>query len=140
MKGQTLIIQFILFFMIGFALFTSIGLFFKYQSDLLKEDVTNYNMRLINSYMSATALAEAVSCKQCDFANITVKIQNTTAGNFFEVGMNSQGVNTTVPMSKKSIATSIYNLNSSYTLSGLSASVKPISITFTKSQNNSRVS
>jgi len=141
MKGQTLIIQFILFFLIGFSLFTSIGLFFKYQSDLFKSDVTNFNLRLINSYVSAAAMTELVSCKQCDFVNITLKLQNTTAGNFFEIGLNSLGVNTSVPASQKNVTTSIYNLNASYSLlNSLSASVKPISITFTKSQNNLRVS
>lgn len=140
MKGQTLIIQFILFFLIGFSLFTSIGLFFQYQSQIFRNDVTNYNLQLINSYISSVALTEAVTCKQCDFVNITVRIQNTTAGNFFEIGMTSIGINTTVPKSKNTVITSIYNLNSSYILSGFSASIKPISITFTKSLNNLRVS
>jgi len=140
MKGQTLIVQFILFFLIGFSLFSSIGLFFKYQSDIFKNDITNDNMKLINSYMSAIVLAETVSCSQCAYANITVKIQNTTAGNLFEIGMNSNGVNTTVPMSGKSIVSSIYNLNSSYNTSGFSSSAKPISITFNLLKNNITVS
>lgn len=140
MKGQNLIIQFLLFFLIGLSVFTAVGLFFQAQSSIFKNDVTNYNLQLINSYVSAVALTEVATCKQCDFMNMTIKIQNTTAGNFFEIGLNSNGVNTTVPLSQKSIITSIYNLNSSYLLSGLSASIKPISITFTKSQNNLRVS
>jgi len=140
MKGQTLIVQFILFFLIGFSLFSSIGLFFKFQSEVFKNDITDYNMKLINSYMSAVVLTEGVSCKQCDYASITVKIQNTTAGNFFELGMTSRGVNTTVPSSNKMVTTSIYNLNSSYILSGFSSSTKPISITFNKLKNNITVS
>lgn len=90
--------------------------------------------------MSSIALTEAVSCKQCDFINVTVKIQNTTAGNFFEVGMTLNGINTTVPQSQKNVTSTIYNLNSSYNMTGFSASVKPISITFTKSLNYLRVS
>ena len=140
MKGQTLIIQFILFFLIGFALFISIGLFFQDQLGIFKDSITNYNMNLVNSYMSAVAVTDIVTCKQCDFSNISVKIQNTTAGNYFEIGLTSNGVNTTVPLSNKQISTSIYNLNSSYVLSGLSASAGPISITFTKSLNSLRVS
>jgi hypothetical protein len=140
MKGQTLIIQFILFFIIGFSLFISVAIFFKYQSDILKNDVTNYNLKLINSYISANALTEVVSCKQCDYANIVVRIPNTFGGNFLEIGMNSQGVTTTVPLTSKYIATPMYNLNSSYTLSGLVSSIEPISITFIKSQNSLRVS
>jgi putative alpha-1,2-mannosidase len=85
-------------------------------------------------------MTEAVSCKECDFVNITVKIQNTTAGNFFEVGMAPNGVNTTIPQTQQNITTTIYNLHSSYNMSGFSASIKPISITFTKSLNNLRVS
>lgn len=140
MKGQTLIVQFILFFLIGFSLFSSIGLFFKYQTELFKNDITNSNMKLINSYMSAVVLTEAVDCKYCTFANITIKIQTTTAGNLFEIGMTSQGVNTTVPFSQKTTVSSIYNLNSSYNLTGFSSSSKPISITFNKLKNNITVS
>ncbi len=140
MKGQTLIIQFILFFLIGFSLFASTGLFFQAQSQIFKNDISTYNLKLINSYFSSIALTEVVSCKQCDFINVTVKTQNTTGGNFFEIGMSSNGVNTTIPQTDQNISTPIYNLNSSYILSGFSASIKPISITFTKSLNNLRVS
>ena len=135
MKGQTLIIQFILFFLIGFSLFASIAFFFKYQSNLFKDDIIKYNLKLINGYMSVVALTEAVSCKQCDYANIVAILPSTAAGSFFEIGMNTTfGLNTSVPMSQD-VTTSIYNLNSSYTLSGTSASTKPISITFIKAQN-----
>lgn len=140
MKGQTLIIQFILFFLIGFTLFGSIGMFFQAQSQIFKNDIITYDLKLINSYVSSIAMTEVVSCKECDFVNITVKIQNTTAGNFFEVGMAPNGVNTTIPQTHQSITTTIYNLKNSYILSGFSASIKPISITFTKSLNNLRVS
>ena len=140
MKGQTLVIQFILFFMIGFSLFASIGYFFKYQSDIFKDDVANFNLKLINSYVSAIALTEVESCKQCDFISITESIKNPRGGNYFEVGMNSAGVNTSVPLALKNITTSMYNLNNSYRLSGFSSLAEPISITFTKIQNNLRVS
>jgi len=140
MKGQTLIIQFILFFIIGFSLFTSLGFFFKYQSDILKESVQNFNLKLVNSYISANALTAVLSCKQCDFIKITTTLPTSMSGNVFEIGMTQNGINTTVPLSQKNITTSLYNLNSSYNMSGLAASIEPISITFTKSQNNLRVS
>lgn len=140
MKGQTLIIQFILFFIIGFSLFTSIALFLKYQSDIFKNDITSNNLKLINSYFSAIAVSEAVTCKMCDYANITTKTQNTTAGYFFEVGMNNLGFNVTVPLAGQRVVSSIYNLNNSYALSGSSASIKPITITFNKTQNSLGVS
>jgi hypothetical protein len=140
MKGQTLIIQFVLFFIIGFSLFTSIAVFFKYQSDIFKNDITNYNIQLINSYFSATAISAAVTCKTCDFVNITTTTQNTTAGYFFEVGMTNLGLNTTVPMAQQRVTSSVYNLNSSYVLSGFSPSIKPITITFNKIQNSLGVS
>jgi len=140
MKGQNLLIQFILFFLIGFTFFISVAYFFKYQSDIFKDQVSDYNLNLVNSYMSANALTELVSCKQCDYVDISVKIQAPTTGNVFEIGMDSRGVNTSIPLTQKKITTSIYNLNSSYTLSGFAASVEPISITFTRAQNNLRVS
>jgi hypothetical protein len=138
MKGQTLLIQFILFFIIGFSVFASLGYFFKFQSDIFRDEVTDYNLKLINSYMSANVLTAAISCKQCDFVRITTSLPTSKSVAAYEIGMNSNGINTSVPLTQKSITTPIYNLNSSYALSGMVASIEPISIT--KTQNILRVS
>jgi hypothetical protein len=137
MKGQALVIQFILFFMIGFSIFASLGFFFKYQSDIFKEDLMNNNVKLVNSYMSANVLTAAISCKQCDYVRITINFPTSKSVSAYEIGMNPSGINTSIPLTQKNITTSIYNLNSSYTLSGLAASIEPISIT--KTQNILRV-
>jgi len=138
MKGQTLIIQFILFFIIGFAVFGSIGFFFKYQSDIFKNDVSNYDLKLVNSYISANLMTAAVTCKQCDFIKISTDLPPPKSGNVFEIGLSANGINTTIPLTQKIITTSVYNLNYSYVLSGSAASIEPISIT--KTQNILRVS
>jgi len=140
-KGQSLILQFVMFFIIGFTIFVSVSQFFRLQSDIFKDDVTRESLKLYNTYFSSLALTAANSCKQCDYVNITVKTSNTTAGQFFEISFGSYGVNVTVPLIKRiNFVTSAHNLNETYQTDGLVASSRPITLTFNKTQNKIGIS
>jgi hypothetical protein len=134
-KGQSLIIQFILFFIIGFTVFVTIGSFFKSQSEAFRSESTEYNLKLANSYFSSFGISLVDACKNCDYANVLIKIENTTAGYFFEENLNNQGLSISAPNTDKSFASSVHNLNSSTTFAGKSSSAKTISLTFNRSQN-----
>jgi len=145
-KGQSLIIQFIIFFIIGLTLFLGVGTFFRYESDIFKDDASRESLKMINSYFSSIALTAYSTCKQCDNVNITVKTANTTAGSFFEVSIGTFGLNASIPFTSLKYVTSIHNLNSSLnninevSLNGAVASAKPITLTFNKTQNKITIS
>lgn len=136
MKGQSLVIQFVLFFLIGFALFLGIGNFFRLQSDIFKADVASSGLELTNRYLSSIIIT-ANSCRGCDFINISTKIQETYAGYYLEMELSKQGLN--VSTVNNNFISSIHNINSSLSPSGKSSSARPITLTLMKSQNKLEV-
>lgn len=128
MKGQSLIIQFVLFFLIGFSLFVSIGSFFRYQSDLFKEGILSSSLSLANSYMSSNIIALIDGCKQCDYINLSVSMANFSAGYTLEFNLTNYGLNVSVPY--KYYFSQLHNLNSSFTFSGNSSTGKTITIIY----------
>jgi hypothetical protein len=132
-KAQSVVIQFLLFFLIGFALFISIGSFFKYQSDLFRQTIASSGLNLTSSYLTSAIIAMN-SCKQCDFVNLTLSVYNTTAGYPIIIMV----VNSKLNISSLAgfVESSSHNLLS-YTLRarGSSSSSKPIILTFNKNNN-----
>ncbi|MEM7825079.1 MAG: hypothetical protein QXO27_03860 [Candidatus Aenigmatarchaeota archaeon] len=75
-KSQSLIIQFVLFFVIGFSLFLAISGFFRFRSEMIRNDVTNYELKLVSSYISSAIIKSVDECKQCDEVSIRVSLKN----------------------------------------------------------------
>lgn len=138
MKGQSLVIQFVIFFLIGFSLFLSVGSFFRYQSDLFRNDIISSSLNLSNSYISSNIITAVDSCKQCDYIRLNATIANLTAGYTIEINLKNSGLNVSIPY--KYFNSPVHNLNSSLILSGKSSSVQPIILTFNKNQNKLEVS
>jgi hypothetical protein len=134
-KAQSLIMQFVLFFIIGFTLFITIGSFFKSQSDAFRIESTEYNIRLANSYLSSFAIGLIDTCKSCDYASVQINVENTTAGYYFLNKLDTQGLDISTSWGGLQSISSIHNLNSSVTLTGNSSSAKTIYLTFNRSQN-----
>lgn len=137
-KGQWLVIQFVLFFLIGLTIFLSIGNLFKLRADVFREDIANSSRKLINSFVSSLIVSSFGSCKECDYSKVSVKIENTTAEYFFDIYLNSSGINVVSQPGGKSYLSSVHNLNLTLNFSGNSTSIK--TITLTKTQNKLEVS
>ena len=136
LKGQSLILQFVIFFIIGFTIFIGVSQLFSFQSDIFKGDVSIENLKLINSYIASLSVASVDSCKQCDYVNLTFKTMNTTAGNFFVTSLGSYGINVSIPFATNlQFISSIHNLNESIQTGGSVISTKPLSLTFNKTEN-----
>ena len=139
-KAQSLVIQFVLFFVIGFTMFVVVGMSFKAQSDMFREDVVNYTLGLTGSYVSSAAISAVDTCKQCDFIEMSLKLENMTAGYFFQIELDNQTqMNVSAVPGGKSLRYNFYNFNESYNLTGRAASAKPITLTFNRTKNELRV-
>ena len=135
MKSQSLILQFILFFLIGFSIFLVIGNIFKYQFFLTQSDITDSFLKSINSYLSSAVITAVDSCKTCDNVSITLNLEKTVAGNFYEINLGN-GVNTSTTAGKYSFS-SMHLLNNSLNIQQSKAlSVKPITLMFERTKNN----
>ena len=133
MKGQSLIVQFVMFFVIGFILFLSVGNFFRYQADRSASEIVSDSLRLANTYISSVSISLIDSCKKCDVVTYKIVLSNKTAGSFFEISLQKE-LNVSTP-ENKFFTSSIHNLNFSTSLSGSAASNKPISLTYKKGNN-----
>jgi len=129
-KAQSLIMQFILFFIIGFTLFITIGSFFKSQSEAFRIESTQYNIKLANSYLSSLFVVLIDTCKSCDYASLQIKVENTTAGYYFLYNLNDQGLNVSTSWGGLQSSGSVHNLNYSTTFTGSSSSTKTIYLTY----------
>lgn len=139
-SGQSYIMQFILFFLIGIGLFIGIGNFFRIQYELIREDTADVSIEMINGYLSSLVVASVDSCIQCGTVEHIVKISDTTAGYFLEVLLNESGlVVSTVPPERGHVS-SINNLNYSVDfVDGSAPSIQPINLTYDKNLNKLEV-
>jgi len=115
-KGQSFIVEFILFFVISFSLFSIISYYFYSQNEFYKEKVGEYTSELVNDLIIIDMI-KGVNCKACDEISISEKIPSQIGGFYYTVQLNDQGLNTTIylvePFSKEN---PIFNLNSTYTM------------------------
>ena len=122
MKGQSLVVQFLLFFLIGLGLFTAIGGIFRLQSDIVRGDTAEINRKLIGSYVSSLAISMSSSCKECDFINQTIKLKNVTANYIVNLSITRDGLQiSSEPGGGKSFA-SIHKLGQTYDMKGNASS------------------
>jgi len=139
-KGQSIIVQFVIFFVIGFIIFISIGVFFKYQADLFRQSILSSSVNLTSSYLSSATIAIVDSCKECDFVNLTINAQNTTTGYPIEMLIKDLTLKTYAPLTNELIATTIHNLLvDTLQASGSSGSFKPIILTFNRTNYTLRI-
>lgn len=139
-KGQSQVVQFVLFFMIGLALFLSIGGVFRGRVDVFTEDIADQNRKTLNSYFSALAVKELASCKGCDNINITTRISNTTAGAFTQIALNNTHLTTITQPGAERYWTTAHNLTRGLAAAaGLQISSKPIILSYNKTQNILRI-
>jgi len=113
-KGQSFIIEFILFFMISFSLFTVISYYFYSQNEFYKERVGEFTTELVNDLIIMNMI-KGVNCKACNEVSISEEIPSQVGGFYYTIQLKNQGVNTTIYLVKPfSEETPIFNLNSTY--------------------------
>jgi hypothetical protein len=137
-KAQTVIIQFILFFLIGFGVFIGVGTLFKMHSDIFKEDAAKASLKLTGSYLTSAGIS-SLGCRECDIVETKLSIINSTAGYFTEVFLSSGGIKASTAPPSKQFTSSMHNLNYSLQLSGQAPSIRPINLTFNRNQNKLEV-
>lgn len=132
-KGQSLVIQFVIFFVSGFAIFLTIGGFFKYQSDVFRESLLSSNAKLFNSYFSSV-VTSINSCKECENSTIIFRIPKQPLGYPLKFELD-KGLNVSVVGKSEYYFSSLHKLNETLESSGWSDSTKPISLTFSRTKN-----
>jgi len=115
-KGQSLIIEFILFFLISFSLFAVISSFFFNQNEFFKERIGDRLTDIVNNLIS-THIIRGVTCKSCDSLEIQEDIPSKIGGYYYRISLNQIWLNTTLISGKLySRQNSLFNLNKTFTL------------------------
>jgi len=127
MKGQGFIVEFILFFLISFSIFTAISYHFHLQNIFYQERVGETASELINDLV-CTDILKGISCRGCGEVIINEEIPSKIGGFFYRIQLNDQGLNTSLFSTRPSYEQNpIFNLNTTYqTLSGQSTSENKI--------------
>lgn len=122
-KGQSVILEFILFFAIVFSLFSTISFFFYNQNNYFQQEIAESTSQLINDLVSSNIL-KGIECKSCSSLIIDEKIPSKIGGQYYKVKLDTNyGINTTLLSSKVySKQSSVLNLNETFSLSGESSS------------------
>lgn len=128
-KAQSVIIQFVLFFLMGFGIFVGVGMLFKMRSDIFQGDVATASLKLTSSYLTSTAIA-SMGCVECDMVESRVTILNTSAGYFTEVVLSGEGIETSTAPSFREHRSSMHNLNESLQLGGSAPSIITMSVVY----------
>jgi hypothetical protein len=139
-KGQSQIIQFMMFFIIGLAIFIVVSNVFNDRLDFYGKDVADANRKLLNTHFSALVVQAMVSCKECDEFSSTTKIGNVTAGSVTEVGVNDEELAVISQPQGTEFSGGAHNMLEGLVAAGGSAlSTQPIMISYSKTQNILRV-
>ncbi len=118
MKGQSFIVEYILFFAISFSLFSTISFIFYNQGQHLSEQAGDSLSNLINNIvMQDTVLG--VNCKACNNATFTEEIPSRIGGAFYKTQFQQSYLTTSLfassPISENK---SLFNLNETFSFSG----------------------
>ncbi len=135
-SGQSTVIQFILFILVGLAIFTSIGNLFRFQSDILRDEISNYSVEMVNSYLSSVVVASVDTCKKCDVVENKIKISDSFFSYYLEASLGDDGLTVSTHPEKYEYSSSINNLNESIdVLEGAAPSIQTINLTYDRTQN-----
>jgi hypothetical protein len=136
MKGQSLIIQFILFFVIGLSIFAAIGSLFKFQAKLYQQQIADESRKQLANFFGSIIVYQN-SC-QCN-SRYEVGFKNLTAGYITQFLLDDRGLIVIMIPGGKYYLFPLYNLGKSYEVGGAAYSTRPIKITFSKTQNKIEV-
>lgn len=124
MKGQSIVMEFIVFFLISFTFFTTVGFFFNRQNQHFSDQIFEYETKILNDIIITNTL-KLNECKACDLMIISEDLPRKIGDKFYmSEFIPAQGVETTSIAKKPfSMASPIFNLNETYTISGRLESV-----------------
>ncbi len=138
MKAASLIVQFVLFFIIGLGFFLLTGNLFRFQSDLIKQDILDSGSSLAINQLSALSIKAIDSCKSCD--NVTIKIDSKSIAGYNPIYQLSNGIINNVFLKieseNKIVQSPMHNLNHSITSDTTEvSSSKVIALTYDRTKN-----
>ncbi len=118
MKGQSFIVEFILFFMLSFALFSTISTYFFNQNKYFGEQIGEKTTESINNLVS-TSIVRAMACKECDRVSLELSVPPRIGNLYYKITLSDAEKLTTELLTKDfSEQASIFNIGETFDLTG----------------------
>lgn len=135
-KGQSFVVQFIMFFMIGMGLFILLGNFYRYESENIKRQLIDYSTEMIGSYMSSMVVSAVEGCPNCGVVEYDIRLAKTYAGHFIEMDMSHIGLSVRSAPKASEYTSSLNNLFQGLNIiEGSASSVHNVNLTYDKDYN-----
>jgi hypothetical protein len=129
-KSQVLIFQFILFFLLGLAIFIGVGSVFRLQLDILTTDVLTQSLGLTNSFLNSAIIYSVVGCKGCDKINISLSLPEKITHYYYKINFFDDGIRVSALDRPEYFFSTYHNLNYTIKFSGEAFSIKPVILMF----------
>lgn len=134
MKAASLVLQFVIFFMIGLGFFIAVGNIFRFQSGLIRGDIIDSASELSVIRLSAVAVKAVDSCKSCE--NASIKIDQPEIAGYTPAYKLSAGIMLEIEPEGKTVSSSMHNLYKSVKYSDDVVLSNRISMTYDRTNNN----
>jgi hypothetical protein len=128
-KSQVLVFQFILFFLLGLAIFIAVGNIFKLQLDVLATDIIAQSLGLVNSFLNSAIIYSFAGCKDCK-VNLTLPLQEKITNYYYKVNFTNYGINISAFDRPEYFFSSYHNLNYTVKFEGEIFSTKSVILIF----------
>ncbi len=137
MKAVSLIVQFILFFLIGLSVFLSVGMLFSNQYVLVREDILEERIKNVANYFASQIISLYISCIECDYASLTINPENIQHP--YKIYLHEDNLTISVLDIGKNYSIKLNNFNQTLIFSGEAFSGRPVILTLEKSNNKLRI-
>ena len=135
MKSQTVIAQFVFFFVIGLVLLTGLTAFFKFESDIIRRDLALSSIEAISSYISNGGVVLFDTCRKCTNGSFSFALP-TSSEAYITLSLENRR-STVCYQPYGCVESSMHNLNATISTSGSATTGK--TITLEKDKNNLRM-
>ncbi len=133
-KGQSTIVEYVIFFAIGISLFVGLSNIFFSQYSWFNKDFTSSNTALLNSFVSSDLIYFLNQCPQCQKIEHSIDFLNNTKN--FRISMTDNGIVVSNPVTKVNYSSSAHNLNYTFSMSGGSVLGRRITLSSDKLTSN----
>mgnify|MGYP001626387405 CR=1 FL=1 len=122
MKAQTQVIQFVLFFLLSFSIFSLILNFFYSSSFSFQDRILAFQREALASYVSSYATYLWENCQYCNYSSFIIPIPSKLSENYHDVYFSNNILYVKSQPLGKDFSSSLHNINESTTFSGFFSS------------------
>lgn len=139
MKSQVQVVQFVLFFIIGLSVFSSVYSFLVSHTNFVQDYMSTNYRELVSEFLSTATVEVVTSCKKCNVTSFKLSIPAKIVESNYEINLKNMYIRDLFYEKRTNI--NLHNLNYTYLLEDKNITVPsyPITFYFNKTENRIRI-